>query len=489
MELYLKHFINGDFVDSLDNKRFEFLNPANNEVLGTIPVGCKEDVDKAVKAAKKAFEIWSNTSASKRSDILHEVARLIRKNKEELTKLETLNTGIPITQVRAQIERAAENFDFFADMITKLSDEVFFDDTNNFVNYVIRTPIGVAGLITPWNTPLMLETWKIAPCLAAGDTCVLKPAEWTPLSANKLAEIIQDAGVPPGAFNIVHGIGEISGASLVAHPDVRLISFTGETTTGMEIMRNGASTLKRFSMELGGKNPAIVFSDADLEKALDAVIFMAYSLNGERCTSNSRVLIEESIYEKFLEMLHERVKKIRIGDPFDEKTELGPLVRPEHWKRVKDYIDIGIREGAKLIYGGDRPSGFEKGNYLMPTLFADGRRDMRIFKEEIFGPVLLAMKFKNEEEAVSLANDVVYGLTAYIWTKDIQRANRLAKKIESGMVWINSHNVRDLRTPFGGAKYSGIGREGGKYSFDFYMEYKTVQVALGTHKIPTFGKY
>jgi len=266
MELYLKHFINGDFVDSLDNKRFEFLNPANNEVLGTIPVGCKEDVDKAVRAAKKAFEIWSNTSASKRSDILHEVARLIRKNKEELTRLETLNTGIPITQVRAQIERAAENFDFFADMITKLSDEVFFDDTNNFINYVIRTPIGVAGLITPWNTPLMLETWKIAPCLAAGDTCVLKPAEWTPLGANKLAEIIQDAGVFPGAFNIVHGIGEISGASLVAHQDVRLISFTGETTTGMEIMRNGASTLKRFSMELGGKNPAIVFSDADLKK-------------------------------------------------------------------------------------------------------------------------------------------------------------------------------------------------------------------------------
>jgi 5-carboxymethyl-2-hydroxymuconic-semialdehyde dehydrogenase len=486
MSEHLKHFINGEFVDSFRNEKFEFLNPSNNEIIGTIPVGCKEDVDLAVKAAKKAFETWSKTSVSKRSEILHEIAKLIRKNKEELSRLETLNTGIPITQVRSQIDRAAENFDFFADMVTKLSDEVFVDD-DKFINYVIRTPIGVAGLITPWNTPLMLETWKIAPCLAAGDTCVLKPAEWTPLSANKLAEIMQEAGLPSGVFNIVHGIGEISGASLVAHPDVRLISFTGETVTGMEIMRNGASTLKRFSFELGGKNPAIIFSDADLKKALDAVIFMAYSLNGERCTANSRVLIEESIYEEFVDMLYERVKRIRIGDPFDEKTELGPLVRPEHWQRVKNYIDIGVKEGAKLIYGGDRPKGFERGNYLMPTLFADGNREMKIFKEEIFGPVLLAVKFKDEEEAISLANDVIYGLTAYIWTKDIQRANRLAKAIEAGMVWINSHNVRDLRTPFGGAKYSGIGREGGKYSFDFYMEIKTIQVALGTHKIPTFG--
>jgi len=483
---YLKNFINGEFVDSFSKERFDFLNPTNNKVIGSIPAGSKEDVDKAVKAAKNAFEIWSRTPISKRSDLLHEVARLIRKNKEELARLETLNVGIPISQTRNQVERAAENFDFFADMITKIHGEVFMDE-DKFVNYVIRTPIGVAGLITPWNTPLMLETWKIAPCLAAGDTCVLKPAEWTPLSANKLAEIIQEAGIPAGVFNIVHGIGEISGASLVAHPDVRLISFTGETITGMEIMKNGAPTLKRYSMELGGKNPAIVFSDADLKRALDAVIFMAYSLNGERCTANSRVLIEESIYDEFLEMLLERVKKIKIGDPFNENTELGPLVRPEHWQRVKGYIEIGIKEGAKLLYGGDRPKEFPEGNYLMPTLFADGRRDMKIFKEEIFGPVLLAMKFKNEEEAISLANDVVYGLTAYIWTKDIERANRLAQAIEAGMVWINSHNVRDLRTPFGGAKYSGIGREGGTYSFDFYMEIKTVQVALGKHKIPTFG--
>ncbi|SRR5579875_2582949 len=483
---YLRNFINGEFVDSNSKERFEFLNPSNNKILGTIPAGSEKDVDMAVKAARKAFESWRNMSMSKRSEMLHEVARLIRKYKEELARIETLNVGIPISQTRSQVERAAENFDFFADMLTKLSEEVYVDD-DKFINYVIRSPIGVAGLITPWNTPLMLETWKIAPCLAAGDTCVLKPAEWTPMSANKLAEIMQEAGIPAGVFNIVHGIGELSGAALVAHPYVRLISFTGETVTGMEIMRNGASTLKRFSMELGGKNPAIIFADADLKRALDAVIFMAYSLNGERCTANSRVLIEESVYDEFLSMLAERVEKIRIGDPFDERTELGPLVRPEHWQRVKNYIDIGIKEGAKLLYGGDRPKGFDEGNYLSPTLFADGNSEMKIFKEEIFGPVLLAMKFKNEEEAISLANDVVYGLTAYIWTKDVERANRLAQAIEAGMIWINSHNVRDLRTPFGGAKYSGIGREGGKYSFDFYMETKTVQVALGRHKIPTFG--
>ncbi len=480
----LLHFIKGDFVNSSSPVRFEFLNPSTNEVIGTIPRGSKEDVDLAVKAAKKAFDSWSITSPSKRAELLYEVAKLIRKKAQKLTELEVLNVGIPITQARAQVERSAENFEFFAGMILKLSEESFVME-DKFINYTIRKPIGVAGLITPWNTPLMLETWKVAPCLAAGDTCVLKPAEWTPLSANELALIMQEAGIPDGVFNIVHGIGEISGAELVAHPGVRLISFTGETVTGMEIMRNGASTLKRFSMELGGKNPAIVFKDADLKRALDGVIFMAYSLNGERCTANSRVLVEESIYDEFVAMLLERVKKIKVGDPFDERTELGPLVRPEHWDRVRGYIEIGINEGAKLLYGGDRI--FEKGNFMRPALFVDCRNDMRICQEEIFGPVLSVIKFKTEEEAIALANDVVYGLTAYIWTQNVERANRIAASLDCGMVWINSHNVRDLRTPFGGAKYSGIGREGGKYSFDFYMEIKTVHISLGRHRIPTFG--
>jgi 5-carboxymethyl-2-hydroxymuconate semialdehyde dehydrogenase len=483
----LKHYINGKFVESSNKEQFAFLNPANNEVLGYIPSGTKEDVEKAVIAANRAFKYaWSEIPVSKRSDILYDIHRLILKKMNDLAYIETLNTGIPISQTRNQIERAAENFKFFAEMANKALGEAYpLDD--KFINYAIRSPIGVAALITPWNTPLMLETWKIAPCLAAGNTCILKPAEWTPMSANKLVLIMEEAGLPDGVFNIVHGIGEISGAALVAHPGVRLVSFTGETTTGMEIMRNGASTLKRYSMELGGKNPAIVFSDADLKKALDAVIFMAYSLNGERCTSNSRVLIEEKIYDQFVEMLFERVRKIKIGDPFNEQTELGPLVRPEHWERVKKYIDIGIKEGAKLIYGGDRPNNFKQGNYLMPTLFKDGETGMTICKEEIFGPVLVTMKFRNEEEAINISNDVIYGLTAYIWTKDIEKANRVARKLECGMIWINSHNVRDLRTPFGGAKYSGIGREGGTFSFDFYTEWKTIHVSLGKHKIPTFG--
>jgi 5-carboxymethyl-2-hydroxymuconate semialdehyde dehydrogenase (EC 1.2.1.60) len=483
----LKHFINGKFENSENKDRFSFLNPSNNEVIGNIPVGCKEDVDKAVIAANRSFKnLWSKMPISKRSDLIYDISRLIMKYSHELSYIEAINTGIPITQVRAQIERAAENFKFFAEIADKVLGEAYvFDD--KFINYAIRQPIGVAALITPWNTPLMLETWKIAPCIATGNTCILKPAEWTPLSANKLALIIHEAGIPEGVLNIVHGIGEVSGAELVAHPGVKLVSFTGETVTGMEIMRNGASTLKRYSMELGGKNPAIVFSDADLKRALDAVVFMAYSLNGERCTSNSRVLIEEKIYDDFIEMIHERIKRIKIGDPLDETTELGPLVRPEHWDRVKKYINIGIEEGAKLVYGGERPEGFKSGNYLMPTLFKDCSKEMKIAREEIFGPVLIAMKFRSENEAIDISNDTIYGLTAYIWTKDIERANRIAKELECGMIWINSHNVRDLRTPFGGAKYSGIGREGGRFSFDFYTEWKTIQVALGTHKIPTFG--
>lgn len=483
----LKHFISGRFEESENKGRFDFLNPTNNEIIGNIPVGCKEDVEKAVIAANRAFkETWSRMSVSKRSDLLYDISKLIIKHINELSYIEALNTGVPITQVRSQIERASENFKFFAEIADKVLGEAYVLD-DKFINYAIRQPIGVAALITPWNTPFMLETWKVAPCLASGNTCILKPAEWTPLSANKLALIVQEAGVPDGVFNIVHGIGEISGAELVAHPGVKLVSFTGETVTGMEIMRNGASTLKRYSMELGGKNPAIVFSDAELRRALDAVVFMAFSLNGERCTSNSRLLVEEKIYDEFVEMVNERIKRIKIGDPLDESTELGPLVRPEHWERVKKYINIGIEEGAKLVYGGDRPEGFKEGNFLMPTLFKDCNMDMRIAKEEIFGPVLIAMKFKSEEEAIKISNDVIYGLTAYVWTKDIEKANRVAKELECGMVWINSHNVRDLRTPFGGSKYSGIGREGGKFSFDFYTEWKTVQVALGTHKIPTFG--
>jgi 5-carboxymethyl-2-hydroxymuconic-semialdehyde dehydrogenase len=334
----------------------------------------------------------------------------------------------------------------------------------------------------------MLETWKVAPALAAGNTCVLKPAEWAPVSAMRLAEIIREAGATPGVFNVVNGLGETAGAALVAHPGVQLISFTGETTTGKEIMRNGAATLKRFSMELGGKSPVVVFADADLDRALDATIFGVFSLNGERCTAGSRLLLQREIHETFLNRLLERVRRIRVGDPLNESTELGPLIHPDHWTRVAEYLEIGREEGARIGVGGRRPPRLPRGNYLEATVLVDVRNEMRVAQEEIFGPVLAVIPFADEAEAVRLANDVRYGLTAYVWTGDAARAHRLSAAIEAGMVWINSQNVRDLRTPFGGMKESGIGREGGHYSFEFYCETKTVHVALGTHHIPKMGQ-
>ena len=293
--------------------------------------------------------------------------------------------------------------------------------------------------------------------------------------------------MPPGVFNVVHGYGETAGAALVRHPDVRLISFTGETRTGMEIMRNGADTLKRFSMELGGKSPVIVFEDADLDRALDAAVFGVYSLNGERCTAGSRLFLQESIYEPFVGKLKERVRRIRVGDPFDERTELGPLIHREHLQRVRGYLEIARDEGAEIAVGGGIPAGLEGGNYLEATLILGARNEMRVAQEEIFGPVLTVIPFREEEEVIQMANDVIYGLAAYVWTENLERAHNVAQAIESGMVWINSQNVRDLRAPFGGSKYSGIGREGGTHSFEFFTEVQTVHVALGKHAIPHFG--
>jgi 5-carboxymethyl-2-hydroxymuconic-semialdehyde dehydrogenase len=358
---------------------------------------------------------------------------------------------------------------------------------DTFLNYSVRRPVGVAGLITPWNVPFMLETWKVAPCLAFGNTCILKPAEWSPLSADKLAAIVQEADLPPGVFNVVHGFGETAGAPLVAHPGVQVISFTGETATGMEIIRNGAATLKRYSMELGGKSPTVVFDDADLPRALDGSIFQLYSLNGERCTAGSRLLVQDTIYSDFVEQVAERVARLRVGPPGDPSTEVGPLIHPDHWDKVQSYIDMAPREGATVLVGGGRPAGLPRGNYFAPALITNVRNDMRVAQEEIFGPVLVVIPFKDEAEAVRLANDVRYGLAGYVWTRDLARGHRVAQALEAGMVWINSHNVRDLRTPFGGSKHSGIGREGDHYSFELYTELKAIHVAIGHHPIPRLG--
>jgi 5-carboxymethyl-2-hydroxymuconic-semialdehyde dehydrogenase len=481
------HFIGGRHVPSADGATFGVADPVSNEVYASCAAGGPHDVDQAVTAARIAFETgpWPHLAARQRAKILNRIAEGIEARGMEIAELETFDTGLPVAQATGQAARAAENFRYFADVIVAQHEEAFSQPGQ--LGYVLRKPAGVAGLITPWNTPFMLESWKVAPALASGCTVVLKPAEWTPASAALLPEIMTEAGVPEGVFNIVHGIGEEAGAALVAHPRVPLISFTGETATGQVIMRAAATHLKGLSMELGGKSPCIVFADADLDAAVDCALFGVMSLNGERCTAGSRILAERTVYQSLTDRLGARAVKIRVGDPADPATEIGALVHPEHYQRVLDYVEIGVKEGARLVAGGTRPPGLPSGNYLSATVFADVTPSMRIFQEEIFGPVVCITPFDSEAEAIALANDTRYGLAAYIWTSDLRRAHRVAAAVESGMTWVNSHNVRDLRTPFGGVKASGVGREGGQHSIDFYTESRIVHVALGDTHVPRFG--
>jgi 5-carboxymethyl-2-hydroxymuconic-semialdehyde dehydrogenase len=485
---HLPHYIDGEPSESASGAVFGVLDPASNATYATASAGDKEDIDRAVAAARRAFTDgpWPNMRARERARILVAIADSVEDHEDRLAELESFDTGLPITQARGQAKRAAENFRFFADLIVTTGNEAY-SVPGAQLNYVVRRPVGVAGLITPWNTPFMLESWKLAPALAAGCPVVLKPAELTPLSASLWPEIFAGAGLPHGVFNLVHGIGEEAGAALVEHPDVPLISFTGETTTGKIIMRSAAEHLKGLSMELGGKSPALVFADADLDAALDSTVFGVFSLNGERCTAGSRVLVERPIYDEFCARFAERARNVVVGDPADPATEVGALVHPEHHARVMSYVDTG-RTGAKLLAGGGRPAHLEHGNYLSPTVFADVEPDTTIFQEEIFGPVVAITPFDSESEAIRLANDVRYGLAGYVWTNDLKRGHRVAGALDAGMVWLNSHNIRDLRTPFGGVKESGVGHEGGHRSLDFYAPEHIVHVALGDVHTPRFGE-
>ena len=482
------HYINGQFRPGRAGCSFETLNPATNQSLATIAEGLAEDIDDAVHAARTAFDTgpWPRMMVGERAHFLIRIADAIEAHAEEIAQLEVHDVGMPITQARSQAARTAENFRFYARIVQGLTGKSY-QVGQAFLNYTIRKPAGVAGLIMPWNTPLMLSSWRIAPALAAGNTVILKPAEWSPLSAHLLAQLIDEVGLPSGVFNVVHGFGETCGAPLVTHPGVNLISFTGETTTGKTIIASAAATLKRCSVELGGKSPVIVCADADFERAVDAAVFGIFSLNGERCTAGSRLLIEESLYDRFVEAVAQRTARIWVGDPSNPQTELGPLIHSDHWARVHGYIESGQQEGARLVVGGAQPADLSEGNYLQATLFADVDPKMRIFQEEIFGPVVVATPFKDEGEAIRLANNVRYGLAAYVWTRDIGRAHRIGQGIDTGMVWPNSQNVRDLRTPFGGVKDSGIGREGGHYAFDFYCEQQTLHVSINDQPIPRFG--
>ena len=484
----LLHYIGGEHAPSVSGRTFPTADPVTNEPYAEVASGDSADVDRAVAAARLAFTEgpWPRLVPAERARVLRRIADAINARGARIAELETFDTGLPIAQTKGQAARAAQNFSFFADVIVGLHEEAFRVGEEQ-LNYVVRKPVGVAGLITPWNTPFMLESWKLAPALAAGCPVVLKPAEWSPLSASLLPEIVEEAELPEGVFNLVHGIGEEAGAALVAHPDVPLISFTGETTTGKIIMRSSAEHLKGLSMELGGKSPVVVFADADVEAALDGAIFGVFSLNGERCTAGSRILVERALYDEFVGRLAERAANVRVGLPSDPETELGALVHPEHYERVLAYVRIGQEEGARLVAGGARPDELAEGNYLAATVFADVKPEMRIFQEEIFGPVVCVTPFDSDEEAVALANATRYGLAAYVWTTDLQRGHRVAQSIEAGMVWVNSHNIRDLRTPFGGVKESGVGREGGAHSIDFYTDSQIVHVALGDTHVPRFG--
>ncbi|MDJ0626994.1 MAG: 5-carboxymethyl-2-hydroxymuconate semialdehyde dehydrogenase [Rhodobacter sp.] len=484
-EAGVQNLIGGAAVAARTGAVFRSVSPVDDSVVCEVAKGGPADIDAAAAAAKDAFPAWRDLPGAERKAILHRIADGIVARAEEIALCECWDTGQAIRFMSKAALRGAENFRFFADRAPAARDGQTLPSPT-LMNLTTRVPIGPVGVITPWNTPFMLSTWKIAPALAAGCTVVHKPAEFSPVTAQILCEIAHEAGLPPGVWNLVNGFGEDAGRALTEHPDIRAIAFVGESKTGSMIMRQGADTLKRVHFELGGKNPVVVFDDADHDRALDAAVFMIYSLNGERCTSSSRLLVQASIAEDFTAQLVERVNAIRVGHPLDPATEVGPLIHKEHLDKVTGYFDVARADGATIAAGGERIG--ETGCYVRPTLFTGARPDMRISQEEIFGPVLTVLPFATENEALEIANDVPYGLTAYVWTNDLSRALRFTDRLEAGMIWVNSENVRHLPTPFGGVKASGIGRDGGDWSFEFYMEQKHIGLALGEHGIPQLGK-
>jgi aldehyde dehydrogenase (NAD+) len=470
--------IGGQFRDSLSGKRFSTINPATEEILAEVSEGEEPDIDAAVKAARTAFnhKSWRNMGARERSKLLWKIGDLIMQNADELALIETMDNGKPIFEARnIDVPSAAETFYYYAGWCTKIEGETI-PVPGNFLNYTLREPYGVCGIITPWNFPLLMVAWKLAPALACGNTAVLKIAEETPLSGLRLGQLCMEAGLPDGVVNIVPGFGETAGRALVAHPDVDKISFTGSTEVGKEIMRTAADTLKKISLELGGKSPNIVFADADIDAAAKGAFNGIFYGKGEVCNAGSRLLVQESVHDQLMEKLLARARKLEPGDPLDPKTRLGALVSAAQMDKVLGYVEFGKKEGATPVLPGGRIDA--PGYFVKPTIFDSVNQSMRIAQEEIFGPVLSVLTFSDVDELVEKANATIYGLAAAVWTRDIGKAHKLVQRLQAGTVWINAYNMTSPESPFGGYRQSGHGRELGKYGIDLYSQIKSVWVAL-----------
>ena len=480
-------FIDGKFENSLSGKTFKVYNPATGEVIANVQEGDKEDINRAVMAARKAFVGWSEMPAAGRSILLNKLADLLEAKKEEFAALESLNTGKPMVEsLFVDMGLAVDCFRFFASASRLIRGETIPVPSGHFA-YTMKEPIGVVGQIIPWNFPLTMAAWKLGPALAAGCTVVLKPAEQTPITILKFAELIIEAGIPQGVVNIVPGFGETAGAALVDHEDVDKIAFTGETKTGKLIMERAAKTLKKVSLELGGKAPNIIFEDADLDMAAKTSAWAVFLNQGQACVSGSRLYVQESIYPQFMEKLVDYSKKIRVGNPMEMSTQIGAVSSQEQFDKIMSYIEIGKEEGAKLLTGGNKVGGeFSKGLFIEPTIF-EATQKMRINQEEVFGPVLSVVKFKDLNEAVELANDNQYGLASAVWTSNLLTANTMIKKIKAGTVWVNTYNFICHEVPFGGYKQSGIGREMGLQALDLYLETKSVIVDMGANTPNWYG--
>lgn len=481
------HFIDGEFTQGATGKSWENRSPLDNSVIGRVPEGGQAEVDAAVLAAKAALDgPWGRLTVAERTDLLAAVADEITARADEFLAAECLDTGKPYGLAsHIDIPRGAANFKMFADTVKTLSTETFILETpdgHNAINYGLRRPKGVIAVISPWNLPLLLMTWKVGPALACGNTVVVKPSEETPLTATLLGEVMNKVGVPKGVYNVVHGLGPNSaGEFLTQHPLVNGITFTGETRTGEAIMRQAAHGVRQVSFELGGKNPALVFADCDLDKAIEGTMRSAFSNCGQVCLGTERIYVERPIFDAFVARLKAGAEGLRLGHPEDATTNLGPLISQEHRKKVLSYYDLAMAEGATLITGGgvpEMPGALAQGAWVLPTIWTGLPDDARVVNEEIFGPCCHIRPFDTEEEAIRLANSTPYGLAASVWTENVTRAHRVASKLEVGVCWVNSWFLRDLRTAFGGAKQSGIGREGGLHSLEFYTELSNVCIKL-----------